>query len=116
MKYLITTVFISTLFISTQVLAGADHEHGHGHSHGPVSVDVVVGKAVKKVKQLANSKKIDASWTAVKSSGAEKKTFGKGLEWVVSFENGKVKDATKKNLYIFFSLDGHYIAANYTGK
>ena len=116
MKHLITTVFISTLFISTPVLAGAGHDHGHGHSHGPVSADVVVGKAVKKVKQLADAKKIDASWTAAKSTGAEKKTFGKGLEWVVSFKNGKVKDTTKQNLYVFFSLDGHYIAANYTGK
>lgn len=49
MKHLITAVLISTLFVSTQVLAGAGHDHGHGHSHGPVSVDVVVGKAVKKL-------------------------------------------------------------------
>ena len=104
----------STLFISSQVLAGAGHDHGH--SHGPVSADVVVGKAVTKVKQLAVDKKIDTSWKNVKSTGAEKKTFGKGLEWVVSFNNTKVSDKTKQNLYIFFSLDGHYIAANYTGK
>lgn len=106
----------STLFISSQVLAGAGHDHDHGHSHGPVSEDVVVGKAVTKVKQLADDKKIDASWKSVKSTGAEKKTFGKGLEWVVSFKNTKVSDKAKQNLYIFFSLDGHYIAANYTGK
>ena len=116
MKHLIIVALISTLFISTQVLAGAGHDHGHGHSHGPVSVDVVVAKAVKKVKQLANTKKIDASWTSAKSTGVEKKTFGKGLEWVVSFKNVKVKDATKQSLYVFFTLDGHYIAANYTGK
>lgn len=116
MKNLMSILVASTLFISSQVLAGAGHDHGHGHSHGPVSVDVVVGKAVSKVKQLAEDKKIDASWKNVKSTGAEKKTFGKGLEWVVSFNNAKIDDKTKQNLYVFFSLDGHYIAANYTGK
>lgn len=116
MKKLMSILVVSTLFISSQVLAGAGHDHDHGHSHSPVSADAVVGKAVTKVKQLAEDKKIDASWKNVKSTGAEKKTFGKGLEWVVSFNNEKIADKTKQNLYIFFSLDGYYIAANYTGK
>lgn len=116
MKNLLVILLTSTLLLSSQSFAGSDHEHGHGHSHGAVSADVVVEKALNKVKQLVDNGKIDASWKSVKSTGSEKKIFGKGLEWVVSFNNPKINDSTKKNLYIFFSLDGHYIAANYTGK
>ena len=36
-------------------------------------------------------------------------------EWVVVFTNEKVKDPKEKMLYIFLTLDGQYIAANYTG-
>ena len=54
--------------------------------------------------------------SGAKPAKAEKKTFAKGPEWVVSFNNDKIKNKTKQTLYIFYSLNGHYIAANYTGK
>ncbi len=115
MKTLITTLVLSSLLFSTPVMAGPGHEHSH--SHGPVSEGEATKRAIKKVKQLAKSGKIDTSWSKLKSaSGAEKKTFSKGQEWVISFANDKVSDSSKRRLYIFFTLDGHYIAANYTGK
>ena len=68
------------------------------------------------LKGLVNKGVIDKSWKGTKPVKAEKKAFAKGPEWVVSFKNDKVKDKTKQTLYIFYSLDGHYIAANYSGK
>ncbi|MDH5377166.1 MAG: DUF6488 family protein, partial [Gammaproteobacteria bacterium] len=59
--------------------------------------------------------KIEESWAGTKPATVEKKTFSQGPEWVVSFSNKKVADASKQTLYMFYSLDGHYIAANYTG-
>lgn len=100
----------------TPVLAGAGHDHGHGHSHGPVSSDAAAEKAVKKVEQLAQAGKIDPSWAGAKPSSVEQKNYANGPEWVVTFRNDKVADTSKHALYLFFSLDGHYIAANYTGK
>lgn len=120
MKNMTITLFLSFLFFGAPAMAGSghDHDHGHGHSHGPISSDAVILRASVGVKRLAKTGKIDASWSKVKASGAEKKTFakGKGPEWVVTFKNPKVNDSKKQNLYLFFSLDGHYIAANYTGK
>lgn len=111
MKNFITgTLILFSLFLTLPSYAGS------GHSHGPVSVEKVKVKALKKVKYLATKGKIDASWASVTASKAKKKTFGQNEEWVVSFSNNTIKDKAKNNLYIFFSLDGHYIAANYTGK
>lgn len=98
------------------VTAGPGHDHDHGHSHGPVSEDVVSGKAMKKVDRLAKAGKIDASWPGIKPASVEQKTYANGPEWVVTFKNKKVSDASKQTLYMFYSLDGHYIAANYTGE
>lgn len=116
MKKLITRILV--LFSLVMVLpayAGAGHEHG-SHSHGPVSADKAQDNAFKKVKFLASKGTVASSWTSAKFENAEKKTFGKNVEWVVSFKNDKVKDKSKQTLFIFLSLDGRYIAANYTGK
>ena len=48
--------------------------------------------------------------------GANQKTFSNEVEWVVTFKNDKVSDATKQTLYLFFTLDGSYIATNFTGQ
>ena len=116
MKNLVTTLLLSLLF-STPVIAGPghDHSHGHSHSHGPVSSDEAAIRALKKVKQFANAGKIDASWSEAKAASVEQKIYAKGPEWVITFKNDKARDAEKQTLYLFFSLDGHYIAANYTG-
>jgi len=113
MKNLLSTILLlSSLLVGLPVIAGA----GHSHSHGPVSSDEAINRASKKVNYLAKAGKIDASWSTIKkAASAEKKTFSKGTEWVITFKNDKLSDASKRSLYMFFSLDGHYIAANYTG-
>jgi len=102
------------------VYAGTGHAHdkdgGHSHSSGPISEEKAKSKATRTMQNLVNRGVINKSWTLAKFIKVEKKSFSKGPEWVVSFNNDKIKDKTKKILYIFYSLDGHYIAANYTGK
>ena len=118
MKNLIPTLlFLSALLFGAPTLAGGGHEHDSdgGHSRGPISSDQVINSALKKMNHMSNTGKIDSTWSAIKTARAEQKTFSKGPEWVVTFKNGKVSDTEKQNLYLFFSLDGHYIAANYTG-
>ena len=114
-KLTVLVVFCVALF-SAPAMAGPGHEHGHGHSHGPVSSDVAANKAMKKVEQLVKSKKIDASWSGIQPVSIEQKTYANGLEWVVTFNNDKISDESKQTLYLFYSLNGHYIAANYTGQ
>ncbi len=115
MKNLAITLVLSSLLFASPVMAGPGNKHDH--SHGPVSKEEVIKRAIKNMKRLAKAEKIDASWSKIKSpSSIEKKTFSKATEWLVTFTNDKTSDPSKKHLYIFFTLNGHYIAANHTGK
>lgn len=108
----------------TALLAGGNHDHGHshghdhghGHSHAPVDQKQAEKAAIKSVARLVKQGKIDSSWKSVSVAMAEKKKFGGKMEWVVSFKNDKISDSSKQTLYVFLSLTGRYIAANYTGK
>ena len=117
MRTLSTTVLLSSLFFANPLLAGPgeDHSHGHGHSHSQISSDEAAGKAMEKVRHLADSGRIDGSWTELEPASVEQKTYSQGPEWVVTFNNEGIGDPSKQRLYMFFSLDGHYIASNYTG-
>jgi len=117
MKILTTTLLLSSLLLGAPVMAGSGHSHDSdgGHSLGPVSSEEATNRASKKVKQLADAGKIDATWSGIKAASVEQKTYSKGPEWVITFKNDKVSDTAKQTLYLFFSPDGHYIAANYTG-
>ena len=106
----------SPVLFNNNAMAGGSHEGGHGHSHGPISSNKAISKATKKIQQLVAKGKLDKSWGDIQATSAEKKQFGKKTEWVVSFKNEKLADKEKQNLYIFFTLDGHYLATNFTGK
>lgn len=111
-KMMMTAILI--LGFSGFALAGPGHEHGH--SHGPISATEAQGKATEQVKRLIQKGKLESSWTSVLSGAkVEQKTFSKGPEWVISYNNPKVADKSKQTLYLFYSLDGHYLAANFSG-
>lgn len=119
MKNLTKTVLASLLFsaFSSIALAGGDHKHGHGHSHEVITISKteVINRASTKVIQLVKSQKVASSWKDAIAMDAIQKNFGHDDEWVVTFKNTEVADQSKQILYIFFSLDGHYIASNFTG-
>ena len=102
------------------VFAGGGHSHdmngGHNNSSGPITEEKAKSKATRTMQNLTLRGVINKSWTSSKLLKAEKKNFSKGIEWVISFKNESVTNKAKQTLYIFYSLDGHYIAANYTGK
>ena len=117
-KALVFSFMLSLLPVA--VWAGADHdhghEHGHSHSHDPVTQSQAEEVAIKSIAMLIEKGKIDGSWKTVSVAKSEKKKFGDNIEWVVSFNNDKISDNAKQTLYVFLSLTGDYIAANYTGK
>lgn len=122
-KIISTMAIMFTMALAAPVQAGSGHSHdargGHsnsGHSHGAISEKKATAKAEHKIASLIKKGKLDKSWAGVKATSARKKKFKKGEEWVVSFSNKKAKDKDKQKLYVFYSLDGHYIAANHTGK
>lgn len=109
-----TMVFLFTLAVfAMPVTAGAGHDHGH--SHALVSSGQVVDLAAKKLQLMVDAGKIDATWVGAKSNRIEQVSYSQGPEWVVTFVNDKLADTSKQTLYLFYSLSGQYIAANYTG-
>lgn len=124
MKRLIMTLLVvSAMTFGLPAYAGSGHAHdkdgghsNHGHSHGSFDSNRAKTKAMRMLAGLIKKGIIEPSWEGARPAKAEKKTFAKGPEWIVSFKNDKVKDKAKQTLYIFYSLDGHYIAANYSGK
>lgn len=98
------------------MMAIAGGGHNHGHSHSPVNQATANSKATKIITSFIKKKTLDKSWASTAVSSSEKKTFNGKEEWVVSFINEKVADAKKRKLYVFLTLSGDYIAANYTGQ
>ena len=114
MKFKAILLSLTLGLFSITAVAGSGHDHGHGHS--PVDQATANSKATKIVASFIKQKTLDKSWTGTTVSSSEKKMFNGQQEWVVSFVNEKVADAEKRKLYVFLTLSGDYIAANYTGK
>jgi hypothetical protein len=116
MKKMVTALFFSTLLLAfpvAPVIAGA------GHSHGPqkaISSEQAASRASEFIVRMVDAKKIDASWVKIAPDNVEKKTFSQGPEWVITFKNINIKDPTKQTLYMFLSLSGDALGANYTGQ
>jgi len=112
-----TLLFTFTLSLfSVTAIAGGGHDHSHEHSHSAVDQTTANSKATKIVANFIKKKTLDKSWAGVAVNSSEKKMFNGKQEWVVSFFNKKIADAKKRKLYVFLTLSGDYIAANYTGK
>lgn len=118
MRRFLTALLFSTLTlgVTPAFSAGTGQDHGHGHAHETLSEATAQEQASKKIPDLIAKGKLDKNWETAKPTKAYKKTFAKGEEWVVEVENPAATDPAKKTLYVFFSLDGHYVAANFTGK
>lgn len=109
MRNLLVAVVLGLTTLSTTAFAGP------GHSHAPVAKEAVSEMAVKKRDQLIKSGKLDKSWSDAAVGTVEQKTFKKKPEWVITFRNDAVADETKRTLYMFYALDGHYLASNFSG-
>lgn len=109
---------IVTLVLSASSFAGPGGGHSHGHSHGhskkAVSKEQTKELGKKEIARLVKKGKLDASWIHGTFANSEKKKFGKKTEWVVTYDNQK--GVKGKKLYLFLSLSGKFVAANFTGK
>lgn len=115
MKILATTLVLSSLLFGAPVMAGSGHDHGHSHAQAPVNKETAEKNAEKAIASLVVTGKIDKSWKSITVSSSEKKDFNGRSEWVVIYINEKITEPAKQKLYVFLTLSGEYIAANYTG-
>jgi len=113
-KTIIAVTFSTLSLLNVPAFSGPGHDHAH--SHEAITAQGVEQKATKQVADLISKGKVDKSWSAIKPAKSYQKTFEKGQEWVVEFVNSTASDKTKQTLYLFYTLDGHYVATNFTGK
>ena len=110
---------LMTMILSLSSLQG--HGGGHSHSHDAPAKEEVSKSAIKKMakqelKRLTVQKKIDGSWLFVPISKMSKTNYNYNNEWIVEFKNVGIKEKSKQTLYVFISVYGDLMGANYTGK
>ena len=94
-------------------------DQGHVHHDNPfkheVNKETIEKAARKEVQTLVAKKKIPQSWKHVPISKIGKTHYGDTDDWVVGFDNIKIKNKKRQTLYIFVSVGGEIRGANYTG-
>ena len=139
MPKLIKATIVTFALGVTTIVAGSGHSHdedshkGHdhsqkenthkGHKHSPlydkvkpgVSKETVEKAAKQEVQSLVAKNKIPKSWQHVPISKIGKTHYGDTDDWVVGFDNMKIKNKERQTLYIFVSVGGEIRGANYTG-
>ena len=105
----------SGLALSLPTFAG-DAEDCHFHGSKAASQETVAGCSVKRQQALIASGKIDKSWQAIKPASFEQVDGQRGKEWKVTFKDPAAAGKAKESLYMFFTAQGNFIAANFTGK
>jgi len=116
MKQLMKLFGIALAFtVSQSVFAGAG-EDCHFHGNKPAAKETVLKCADKRMERLIARGKLDAGWKAIAPEAITAIDGEKGNEWKVVIKNPSANDKTKATLYLFFSENGNFIAANHTGK
>ena len=101
------------------VYAAGDHKHGPGGSHTHKAVSITKKEAEAAAKDVAGllvkKGKLKKGWLQAGVKTVSKKKFKNETEWVVTLENAKA-EKSKQTLYVFLSLTGEYLGANFSGK
>jgi hypothetical protein len=116
MKHIFITIASATVLCISAPAFATPGGSCHFHGNKAASEATVVSCAVQRKDALATSGKIDAAWKAVKQEKIEQVEGKKGKEWKVTFKDPAAKDKTKETLYMFFTIPGNFIAANFTGQ
>ena len=115
-----TKITLATLTLCTALWAPTTWADPGGscHFHGkkPATEATVNGCALQRKDNLVKTGKLDAVWSDVKPASIEAVDGKKGKEWKVMFKDATAKDKSKETLYMFFTLPGNFIAANFTGQ
>jgi hypothetical protein len=107
-----------SLLASQHAIAHPDHDHppkAPPAEKAAIAEDAAKARAQEELVRLVSIKKIDASWKdAGRLNTIKKAGEAKRWEWLVTFDNDKVKE--NKRLYVFLKPSGEFVAANFTGK
>ncbi len=107
-KHYIMT-FLAIFCLQYSIFSIAHESHAH-----PLDKQEIIDKANKVIEMAIEQQKLHPTWKDAKIVEA-KVLEEKGGQWLVQYNNPSEK-SDNKNLFIFFSLDGKYVAMNHTGK
>ncbi len=115
MRKITFCLMIMMMFALTAVSAQAAGGHDdHGHGHGvELNKGQIQAKASGLVAKIVEKGQLDPSWKQIKPQKAKET---RNHTWLVTFVNPEIKESDKKTLYMFLTLSGEYLAANFTGK
>ena len=114
MKKLVSiATLVATLSFAPAAFAGGGGGC-HFHGNAPIKEAVIVGCAEYK-DGLVRSGKLDPSWKGVKLDKAETVEGKKMKEWKITFKNPAEKDAARQTLFMFYTLTGNLVGANFDG-
>jgi hypothetical protein len=129
MKHLIKTIIILVLVMSNLLHAEKKHLHQHNHEKGHTcnhpehelldkkyKSKEIQAVAKAKIQSLIKEKKIPKSWKRMQITKIGKQQLNYTNDWVVVFENNKIKNKKRNTLYIFVDEYGEVRGANYSGK
>ncbi len=108
MKYILHTI-IFVLFLTNSAFA---HDGLHKNV---LSEDEISIKARDIVSLAISKKKIDKLWANSQIVEAQTKITNHSDEWVIKLIS-PAENSKQTELYLFFTLDGEFLAMNYTGK
>ena len=114
LKSLLLCLYVS--LCSMAATAGGGHDHGHSHFQAPVDQTTATVNATEIVTALVERNRLEESWASITPISVEKKVFVGNQEWVAVFVNDNIIDTDKRKLYVYLTLGGDYIAANFTGE
>ena len=115
MKKLILLISLASATAVGPATMAAESSACHFHGSKPATESVVVNCAMDRKQTLVKQGKLDSSWAQIKQDEVLIVDGKKGKEWRLTFKNPAVPDSEKQILYMFYSLPGNFIAANYTG-
>lgn len=108
-------LFLALTFTTLYAKNGYDYYYygNGGATYKKLNKTSIIKIAKAEVKRLTMKKKIPKSWRSLPISKIHKSNND---DWIVTFNNVKIKKRSKQNLYIFVDIYGQITGANYTGR
>lgn len=116
MKHLIALTWLASACTFGSSAMASESSSCHFHGHQPAAESTVVTCATQRKDALVANGKLASAWRAIKPENVVAVEGKKGKEWKVTFKDAAATDKSKETLYMFFTLPGNFIAANFTGQ
>ena len=114
-KFLMAAIVATISFGNIGMTWAAKESSCHFHGNKEAAPETVSNCAMQRKATLIEKGKIAESWQTIPQEKIAQIDGKKGKEWLVIFRDPDAKDTAKETLYMFFTLTGNFIAANFTG-